>query len=483
VGHIGDRRSLGQEPSPGAEPAAVSAAIRALLEGSAPAPSPWSEAERKELAAFYGPAALPAWIGADGESGRARGALELLGEAEVQGLSPADYAADALSDEVRRLEEGPPTAPAIARLDTALSAEVLRFLQHAHGGRVRPAEVGFAYHHDAEGAGFARRVARAVAEDGLRALAAELEPPFAQYRRLKAALAEYRRAPLSDATARANVRQVELALERLRWLPHDLPGRFLVANVPAYRLVAFEHVADERPALQMGIVVGRAARSPTPLFVGELTEVVFRPSWYPTANIIRNEIVPAARRDPRFLERQRMDLVAATDDASPAVPATSESLELLRAGRLFVRQRPGPHNALGLVKFVFPNDYRVYMHGTPAGALFARSRRDFSHGCIRLERPAELARLVLSGREGWTKERIEAAMDGSRSIRVGVSPSVPVFVFYTTVVVRADGVIEFFDDVYGLDATLERALRRPSPRSTWAWALPPSSRARSAPRP
>jgi murein L,D-transpeptidase YcbB/YkuD len=249
-----------------------------------------------------------------------------------------------------------------------------------------------------------------------------------------------------------------LALERLRWLPRPTSGPFLVANVPAYRLVAFRSAADAAPALQMSIVVGRAARTQTPLFADELSSVIFRPYWYPPPSIIRNEIVPALARDPRYLDRERMDLVAPTSDRSPTVGPTQDTLSQLRSGRLALRQQPGAHNALGLVKFVFPNDYRVYMHDTPARTLFARPRRDFSHGCIRVERPADLAAFVLAGQPGWTPDGIAAAMTGDRTIHVSVSPPIPVFIFYTTAIVRADETVEFFDDVYGLDARLEREL-------------------------
>jgi murein L,D-transpeptidase YcbB/YkuD len=250
-------------------------------------------------------------------------------------------------------------------------------------------------------------------------------------------------------------------LERLRWLPHAPEGRFLVANVPAFRLVAFSSARDPRPALQMAIVVGKSARTETPLFADELTHVIFRPSWYPPPSILRNEIVPRVRRDPGYLRREDMDVVAATSENSPALAWTANTLERLHAGQLALRQNPGPQNSLGLVKFVFPNDYRVYMHDTPTRSLFARERRDFSHGCIRVERPAQLAEFVLSRQPGWTLEKIEAAMRGPRTARVNVGSPIPVFIFYTTAIVRADDTVEFFDDIYGLDARLDRALTRP----------------------
>jgi murein L,D-transpeptidase YcbB/YkuD len=237
------------------------------------------------------------------------------------------------------------------------------------------------------------------------------------------------------------VRQMELALERLRWLPHAAPGPSLVVNVPAFRLVAFDDAAAPRPALQMAVVVGRAARTRTPLFTGMLRQVIFRPYWYPPDSILLNEILPQARRRPSYLAANAMEIVARFDERAPALPATSGNLARLRRGELRLRQRPGPDNALGLVKFVFPNDYSVYMHGTPATGLFARARRDFSHGCVRVADPPALARFVLAGHPEWTAERIEAAMAGTRTLQVDVPRPVPVTLYYTTTIIRADGIV------------------------------------------
>ncbi|HET7293774.1 MAG TPA: L,D-transpeptidase family protein [Vicinamibacteria bacterium] len=255
------------------------------------------------------------------------------------------------------------------------------------------------------------------------------------------------------------VRQIELALERLRWLPRPPPGRFVVVNIPAFRLVGFESMADERPAVQMGVVVGRAARTRTPLFFQEMRYLIFHPSWYPPRSIIRNEIVPELRQDRGYLEAQAMDAVASAEDDAPALAVGEDTAALLEAGLVRIRQRPGARNALGLLKFVLPNAYDVYLHDTPATGLFARARRDFSHGCIRVEDPVALAEFVLAGSDDWTGQRIERAMHGGRTLRVDLGAPVPVFIYYTTTIVRADGRIEFYDDVYGLDRALDAALR------------------------
>lgn len=254
------------------------------------------------------------------------------------------------------------------------------------------------------------------------------------------------------------VLQIELALERLRWLPRP-EGPFLVVNVPAFRLVAFRSPSDSAPALQMAVIVGRAARTRTPLFVAEMKEVVYRPFWYPPDSILEGEILPRLSKQPRYLADNDMEIVAGFGENARPLPLDARTLEGLRNGTLRLRQRPGAKNSLGLVKFDFPNDYTVYMHGTPATELFARTRRDFSHGCVRVADPAALAEFVLD-QPAWTRERVEAAMGGTETAHVALRRPVSVFVFYTTAIVRSDGTVAFFDDVYGEDRRLARALGR-----------------------
>ena len=255
------------------------------------------------------------------------------------------------------------------------------------------------------------------------------------------------------------VEQIELALERLRWVPPIGPRPLLVVNIPAFHLVAFDSAAGAgTPSLGMRVVVGRALDRQTPVLLEELRYVEFRPYWNVSRSILIGEILPILARRPDYLRANAMEIVGARDrvlgdEATPAL------LDRLRRGELRVRQRPGPDNALGLAKFVFPNAADVYMHGTPQTELFARSRRDFSHGCIRVEDPAGLARWVLRGDPEWTRERIGAAMGGPRTTRVLLDRPIPVLVFYTTAVARADGTAWFYPDIYGHDRALAEALR------------------------
>lgn len=261
----------------------------------------------------------------------------------------------------------------------------------------------------------------------------------------------------------ARVRQIELAMERLRWLPHRSGRPFIAINIPMFRLWAWEAgAAEASPALGMGVIVGRALRTQTPVFADEMTHLIFRPYWNVPRSILHNEVLPAAGRDATWLARHDMELVSGQGDDAKPVAATPEALDAARAGALRVRQRPGPKNSLGLVKFIFPNDDNVYLHGTPARELFTRSRRDFSHGCVRVEDPPALAQWLLKDLPDWTRERIQAAMDAPRSQRVDLRTPVPVILYYVTAAVMPeDGSLHFAKDLYRHDASLERALKQP----------------------
>jgi murein L,D-transpeptidase YcbB/YkuD len=258
------------------------------------------------------------------------------------------------------------------------------------------------------------------------------------------------------------VRQIELALERLRWLPDLGDRRFIVLNIPMFSLWAWDFIPpDGAPTFGMKAIVGRALRTETPVFVEEMRYVIFRPYWNVPPSILRNEVLPAIRRDPGYLDRQQMEIVDGDGDDAARVAPTQENIARLGHGSLRVRQRPGAHNALGLVKFVFPNDDNVYMHGTPAQALFGRARRDFSHGCIRVEDPVALAEWVLQNEPGWNRDRIVAAMNGSSSQRVTLARGIQVILFYTTAAVMPDdGTVRFAEDIYRDDAKLDLELNR-----------------------
>jgi murein L,D-transpeptidase YcbB/YkuD len=249
--------------------------------------------------------------------------------------------------------------------------------------------------------------------------------------------------------------QLKLALERWRWLPSDAGERFITVNLPEFRLRAFE---SGRQTLTMKVVIGEAGGVHTPSFADRVDSIVFRPYWRIPPHVAKYEILPDVRKDPHYLWKNHMEVVNASgqivamDEPLPAI------LQQLDSGKLSLRQQPGDGNAMGLVKFVFPSHEGLYLHGTSETNSFASSRRDFSHGCIRLEHPLALASWVLRNFPEWTPARVESAMVGNQSIPVKLANPIPVFVVYNTAVVEENGDVHFFDDIYGQDAALEKAL-------------------------
>jgi len=257
------------------------------------------------------------------------------------------------------------------------------------------------------------------------------------------------------------VKQMQLTLERWRWLPESYQSAPIVANIPEFRLRAYDK--DFNIGVTMNVVVGKAYGHGTPVFNNTMQYVIFRPYWEVPYSITKAEIIPHLLRDPDYLAKDNLEVVDSRQNVVASGAVSSDVIEQLRAGKLFVRQKPGPKNSLGLAKFIFPNSYNVYMHDTPATELFSRSRRDFSHGCIRLEKPADLAAWVLRDNPGWTAERIHAAMNGTETQQVNLAHPIPVLILYGTAIVLEDGLVHFYDDIYGHDAALEKALAKGYP--------------------
>jgi L,D-transpeptidase YcbB len=252
----------------------------------------------------------------------------------------------------------------------------------------------------------------------------------------------------------ARVEQFRLMLERWRWLPHDFAEPPIVVNIPEFALRAYDD--QLKAAFNMRVVVGRAMRTQTPVLEEDMKYVIFWPYWNVPPSILRNEMVPKIAKDPGYLQKENLEVVTYSGQLVTDGVVSEDVLVQLRAGKLMVRQKPGPKNALGLIKFIFPNDQNVYLHSTPAQSLFSRSRRDFSHGCVRVEDPKKLAEWVLRNNPGWTRERIEAAFAAQKQQQVNLARTIPVLLVYGTAIVKENGQIFFFDDIYGFDKQLEK---------------------------
>jgi murein L,D-transpeptidase YcbB/YkuD len=259
----------------------------------------------------------------------------------------------------------------------------------------------------------------------------------------------------------SRVRQMQLTLERWRWLPLAYQKSPIVANIPEFHLRAYDE--NFKIALQMNIVVGKAYGHDTPVFSDTMEYVIFRPYWSVPYSIAKAEFFSHIASDPDYLAKKGFEVVNDRQEVVTSGTVASEVLEQLRGGKLFIRQTPGPKNSLGLVKFIFPNNYNVYMHDTPEQVFFSKSRRDFSHGCIRLEKPADLAVWVLRDNSGWNMDRVRAAMNGDTTQQVNLAHPIPVLIVYATVIVTEDGIVHFYDDIYGHDAALEKVLEKGYP--------------------
>jgi murein L,D-transpeptidase YcbB/YkuD len=272
--------------------------------------------------------------------------------------------------------------------------------------------------------------------------------------RLGAATVKELNVPLAE-----RVHQLQLALERWRWLPSQFSSPPIIVNIPDFRLRVLDD--SNAVAMEMRVVVGKAMRTETPAFSRDMTYVVLRPYWGVPPGIMRRSIIPALKRDRDYVAKNRYEVVTYDGTVVTSGTVSDEVLASLQAGKLTVRQKPGPKNALGLVKLMFPNEHHVYLHSTPAPELFARSRRDFSAGCIRVEQPAQLTAWALRNNPGWSLERVQQAMQsGPDNVTVKLAQSIPVFIVYGTAIAYPDEEVHFYDDLYGHDQRLTEALSR-----------------------
>lgn len=476
-----------------------------------------------------------AWFRDGRPTPQALGMIELFKQASLNGLRPEDYDAsrwDARLAAVARV--GNPKA--FEPVDLALTVCAMRYLSELQNGRANPQPRKFALDLGGERYDLPKFLRdRVIGSTDVAETIAEVEPPYAGYRRVKKAMASYmglategdgeplpmpdkavrpgkeyaamlqliwRLRQLGDIAATDNVcadkyvycdavvqavkrfqrrhglqidgivgkatiermnqplslrvLQLELALERYRWLPRKFSNPPLFVNIPEFRLHSLR--GQPAPLISMEVVVGRAYRTRTPVFAQDMRYIIFRPYWNVPRSILRHELIPKILRDREYLAANDFEVVDNYGHIVTDGYVSDDILSGLRSGALWVRQKPGLTNALGLIKFMFPNRYNVYMHGTPATELFARARRDFSHGCVRVEDPVTLAAWVLRDQPGWDVDRIRATMGGDRTLQVNLIKPVPVLILYNTAIVQPDGEVRFFDDIYGYDASLAKEL-------------------------
>jgi murein L,D-transpeptidase YcbB/YkuD len=253
------------------------------------------------------------------------------------------------------------------------------------------------------------------------------------------------------------IRQIEINLERWRWLPHGLGSRYILVNIADFRLNVIEF---GRSILDMRVVVGSDYRK-TPVFTETIKYIVINPYWFVPFSIAVKDKLPLIRKDPSYLSKNGYRVFTGwEDDAQEVPPESIDWSRITRSNfRYRLRQDPGPQNALGRIKFMFPNRFSVYLHDTPQKPLFEKTVRTFSSGCIRVENPVELAAYVLQEDPHWDRQRIESAISQGKRRTINLKNPIPVHLLYWTAWVEPDGTVHFREDVYERDQSLDRALK------------------------
>jgi len=256
-----------------------------------------------------------------------------------------------------------------------------------------------------------------------------------------------------NVSPRKRIEQVMINMERLRWVPASLPAEYLLVNIPAFKLYVYD---NNKVDWSCNVVVGKPGTN-TVIFSDQMKYIVFSPYWNVTPTIIAHEVIPAMKRNPGYLTRQNMEVV--TNSGQPvSIGSINWSKYSGTSFPYIIRQKPGGANALGKVKFLFPNEYNIYLHDTPSKGLFGENKRSFSHGCIRIAEPQHLAEWLLRKDPSWTTKKIVDAMNSGKENFVSLKEKVPVFIGYFTAFVDDQGRLNFRDDVYGHDAQLAASL-------------------------
>jgi murein L,D-transpeptidase YcbB/YkuD len=264
------------------------------------------------------------------------------------------------------------------------------------------------------------------------------------------------------------IEQIMMNMERWRWIPKrlvpkSLDQKYIWVNIPEYKLYVYEDPDGDPEAersykevMSMNVIVGKTMHS-TPIFSEKMEYVVLSPYWNVPNSIVEKEIAPGMLREPGYLERQNMEIVTKEKDPKPIDPFSIDWASVTEKNFPYmVRQRPGPKNSLGTMKFLFPNEHAVYLHDTPGGQLFSQTQRGFSHGCVRLEKPMELAKYVLKDMPEWTESKITETIDGGEEVWITLPKKIQVYLVYFTTWVDKDGNIHFREDIYGHDKKLEQ---------------------------
>jgi murein L,D-transpeptidase YcbB/YkuD len=272
-----------------------------------------------------------------------------------------------------------------------------------------------------------------------------------------------------NITAEERVRQIELNMERWRWMPRDLGKRHIRVNIADFSLKVVE---NSQPVLEMPVIVGTPYRR-TPMFSSQMSYLEFAPTWTVPPTVLREDKLPAIKKNPAFLTKHHFHVIRHSGQELGTQELAAINWRNIEPERFpgTLRMDPGPWNPLGRVKFMFPNPYNVYLHDTNERGLFDRSLRTFSSGCIRIGEPVELARYLLRDQPRWDEDRLQEALNRNTPMQVSITP-IPTHIQYWTVWVAADGSTQFRSDLYLRDLDLEVALADPAANTVRALAAP-----------
>jgi murein L,D-transpeptidase YcbB/YkuD len=392
----------------------------------------------------------PAWSNDAGLLPQIASLLKALHEAETEGLQARDYHLTRLESLHTELQQQSQTAPlsaaALADLDLLLTDALLTYGSHllyGRYGRAAPRISHMMFDTSQEKIDLVDVLQQGLEANRLADALHSLLPRHPDYAKLRQALARYRQMP----GAEAQVRRIALNMERWRWLPQDLGQRYVLVDVAGYTL---DVVEQDRSVMSMRVVVGKPSW-PTPVLSATMSYIVLNPDWRVPSSIAAQELVPILRVNPGYLAQNNMRLSNGSHDVDPRSVDWSRVSTKNFPYRL--RQEPGPKNPLGTIKFMFPNRFQVYLHDTPSRTLFAKPERAFSHGCIRVEKPIDLAEYALRG--VLSRERIAAGLGRRTSRTIPLAEPLPTYLVYRTVLVKDDGSIQFRPDIYGYDALPE----------------------------
>ena len=394
---------------------------------------------------------LPAWVDGNETTRHWKDLVAQLKYSESHGLDPRRYGVDGFErhreESQTRLRGTRFPVEVVPELDARMTYAYLQYAADLLGWTHTARDVHRNWLTDVKKEDLAARLTGAILQNRIRDSLEELAPTHPQYKGLQAALAA------ESKSSTGNRDRIRMNMERWRWAPRDLGDRYVLINVPAYVMQVNE---NNHPVLSMRVIVGDPENQ-TPLFSDEMTYIVFSPYWNIPPQILREETLPRVARDPGFLERNNIEVVGTSGTLID--PNSIDWSDEFAAENVRFRQRPGADNALGLVKFIFPNNFNVYLHDTPTDKLFFKEQRTLSHGCIRIEQPVELARYVLRDQPEWTEARIQQAMHARRERAVKLRSPIPVHIGYWTAWVEPDGkTVTYTGDPYGIDAAHARII-------------------------